>query len=116
MRRNIVHDKNAKFFLTGITRVESLEPGYLPLKKGESYLLGDWKQANGQWEIDPNGPEGFSAIVKSNGFIEVENSHWLTWCSENKDAVMSDGRQCGDLDVSGGYGMAYSLPPDFYKS
>jgi hypothetical protein len=117
MRRNIIHEKG-KFFLTGITTVDQLEPSYLEPKmrtENGSYLIGDWKSENGQAEIDITGPEGFSAVVHSDGTVVVENSEWLLWCSENPEAIMGDGRACGSLDRPGTYGMAYSFPPDFYR-
>lgn len=117
LRRNMVREKG-KFFLSGVTGIESLEKSYLenkiPLQDG-SYLIGDWTLQKSGYEVNPDGPEGFSAVVCPNeGVVVVQNSEWLLWCSE-ANALMPDGRECGNLDNPGKYGMAYSLPPDFYR-
>jgi hypothetical protein len=90
----------------------------------KSVLLGDWvKNADGRYEIDRNGREGWAATYSnsSGAIFVVEYSKYVAECAPTSPCYLraDTGTPCGDLDTpaSGRYEpvVAYSFPPDFYQ-
>lgn len=87
-------------------------------RDGDTYLLGDWKQVNGKYEIDYNGPNGYAMTIDfSTNVACVEYSKYTTLCHHTSPCyVMSNGDgPCGDLDTPGDSVLAYTLPEDCFN-
>lgn len=80
---------------------------------GDFRLVGDWrKNANGLYEIDKEGKEGFAATYDSNdNYICIEWSNTTKECRGTSPCFrMVDGSPCGDLDSEGDTVIAYTFP------
>jgi hypothetical protein len=83
-------------------------------KDNSTILIGDWKKVNKKYEIDKNGPNGFSATYNDN-IICVEYSKDVKKRGLTSPCyVMADGSgPCGDLSLPGDFDT-FSLPGDFF--
>jgi len=82
-----------------------------------TYLIGDWIEVNGMYEINRNGKEGYAATFDTDSNnISVEFSQTILKCHHTSPCYrMTDGRPCGDLDTEGNSVLAYCMPLDFFR-
>jgi len=105
--------------LAGVEATEEKQQEWIDDFQSEGpYLIGDWiKNAEGLYEIDRNGAQGFSASFSSGSFGDIVTVEWskaVKRCQHTSPCfVMADGSgPCGDLDTPGDSVLAFALPDD----
>lgn len=87
----------------------SLENGCDGCEIEQDYLIGGWRKVDGFFEPDTD--TEYSAIVRAGSNVtQVIHSNWAQPC--HKCSPCYPGQ--GDLDTSGDYYLAYTLPPDVW--